>query len=423
MRASTAVADFHQAGAITTLHRFAASDARQLERQLEVHAETLPIALVLPCLYEELHGPALARTIRVLRQVRYLDQVVVSVDGASRREQFEELLAVFRDLPTRDGKGAVAIWNEGPRVRSLFETLRAGGLEIGAPGKGRALWLACGYVLAGGRARVVAVHDCDIRNYGRELLARLCFPTVRAGFEFAKGYYGRVEERLYGRVTRLFAVPLLRSIRSLYGNLPLIDYLASFRYALAGECSMIVDLVRLNRLPADWGLEVGLLAEVFRHASPRRICQVELVESYHHRHRDLSPADPARGLHRIAGDIAASLIRNLATWGVTWDGAFVNALTCAYVRAAQDAVESYCADALLNGLCFDRHEEELAVETFSRALLAAGRDFARDPLGAPPMPSWNRVGAVHPTIFDELLEVVEDDSAPARVAVVAGARG
>ena len=418
------MADFHQTGGITTLHRFGTGDARRLERQLETHAGGRPIALVLPCLHTELHGPALAHMVQVLRQVRYLEQVVVSVDGAPRREQFEELRAVFRGLPTRDGNGATAIWNEGPRVQSLLERLRSEGLYTGAPGKGRANWLACGYALAVGRARVIAVHDCDIRNYGRELLARLCFPTVHPelDFEFAKGYYGRVKGRMYGRVTRLFATPLLGALRSLQSAVPLLDYLESFRYALAGEYSMSIDLVRVNRLPADWGLEIGLLAEVFRNSSLRRICQVELIDNYDHRHRDLSAADPERGLHRMAGDIASALIPNLASYGISFDAGFTNALTTAYVRSAQDAVETYCADALLNGLQFDRHEEELAVETFSRALLAAGRGFARDPLGRRPIPAWSRVCAARPSVFDELREAVEDDSAPQRLAVVAGAR-
>ena len=69
---------------------------------------------------------------------------------------------------------------------------------------------------------MVAVHDCDIRDYARELLARLCFPTVHPNlnYEFAKGYYGRVTDRLYGRVTRLFMTPLLRAMKSVLGPAP-----------------------------------------------------------------------------------------------------------------------------------------------------------------------------------------------------------
>ena len=418
MRVSVAVPDFHQTGGVTTLHRFAPSKLDHLEAELGHHATARPVALVLPCLHEELREPALFDLVSTLRRVTYLDQVVVSVDGAADRSAFEEVRAAFRGLETRDGCGATLIWNDGPSVQKLLADLRDEGLDPGTVGKGRATWLAYGYVLATGRARVVALHDCDIRDYSRELLARLCFPIVHPhlNFEFAKGYYGRVADRMYGRVTRLFVTPLLRALQSVLGATPLLDYLEAFRYPLAGECSMTTELARANRVPADWGLEVGVLAEVFRNCSLKRICQVELVENYDHKHRPLSEQDPTRGLHRMAGDIAASLIRNLASYGVTFDAGFLNTLIAAYVRTAQDAVASYHADALLNGLYFDRHGEEVAVETFSRALRAAGLGFVRDPMGAPQIPNWSRVHAAVPRASDQLLAAVEEDNDRTAVA-------
>ena len=268
----------------------------------------------------------------------------------------------------------------------------------------------------------MAVHDCDIRDYPRELLARLCFPTVNPNlnYEFAKGYYGRVTDRLHGRATRLFMTPLLRAMKSVLGPIPLLDYLDSFRYLLAGECSMTTDLVRINRIPSDWGLEVGVLAEVFRNCSLKRICQVELVENYEHKHRQLSEDDATTGLHRMVVDIAASLIRNLASYGVQFDAGFLNTLIAAYVRTAQDAIARYSDDAALNGLVFDRHEEEVAVETFSRALRTAGLSFVRDPMGAPQIPNWSRVTSALPDLLDELRAAIEADRGARALAAVAG---
>jgi len=279
-------------------------------------------------------------------------------------------------------------------------------------GKGRANWLAYGYVLATQQARVVATHDCDIVDYDRELLARLCYPTANPNmnYEFAKGYYGRVTDRLHGRVTRLFMVPLLRSMKSVLGPIPLLEYLESFRYPLAGECSMTTDLIRANRIPADWGLEVGVLAEVFRNSALKRICQVELVENYEHKHQQLSQNDSRQGLHRMVADIASSIIRNLASYGVEFEAGFLNTMIAAYVRTAQDAIASYSNDAQLNGLKFDRHAEEVAVETFSSALRGAGLNFVRDPMGAPQIPNWSRVISALPGFLDELKEVVEMDA-------------
>ena len=36
------------------------------------------------------------------------------------------------------------------------------------------------------------------------------------------------------------------------------------------------------------GLEVGILAEVYRNCSLKRVCQVELVENYDYKHQVLS---------------------------------------------------------------------------------------------------------------------------------------
>lgn len=406
------MADFHQGGVITTLHRLGRTDVHRLERELVSYADTRPIALVLPCLHSELRDVALKGIIETLKGVPYLRQVVVSVSGAERREQFDELRDAFEGVRTLTDEPATLVWNGGPRLRRLYEKLRTEGLDPGDDGKGRSCWMAYGYVLASEVSQVIALHDCDIRDYGRELLARLCYPTANPvlDYEFAKGYYGRATDRLYGRVTRLFMTPLLRAMKSVIGSHPLLEFIDSFRYPLAGECSMALDLARINRVPSHWGLEIGVLAEVYRNCSLRRVCQVELVDNYDHKHQELSEADASRGLHRMVLDITASLIRHLASYGVEFSAGFLNTVTSAYVRIAQDAISSYGADAALNGLSFDRHEEEVALETFSRALRAGGLGFVRDPMGAPPIPNWNRVSAALPEFLDELLEAVRDDA-------------
>ena len=280
MPASAPVADFHQTGKITTLHRFPAggpapandgatpgANLPYLEAALSRHAETRPIALILPCLHGELREGSLPPMIAALREVPYLEHVIVSVDGAPERHHFEEMRQAFAGLPTRDGRGATLVWTDGPRVQALLESLRAEGLETGAPGKGLATWLATGFALACGRARVVATHDCDIRNYSRELLARLCFPIVHPNlnFEFAKGYYPRVTGRMYGRATRLLVTPFLGALQSTLGPLPLLDYLQSFRYPLAGECAMTTDLARLDPHPRPiGGSRSACSSEVYR---------------------------------------------------------------------------------------------------------------------------------------------------------------
>jgi glucosyl-3-phosphoglycerate synthase len=406
------VSDFHQTGVVATLHRLGRRDLARLERELADPGRSRPVALVLPCLHSELQDVALKGIVEQLQHARFLADVVVSVDGAREREQLEELRDAFAPVRTADGRPATLLWNDGPGVREIFRALADEGLHPGPEGKGRGVWLAFGYVLATDRARVIAVHDCDIRDYDRDLLARLAFPIANRNmsYEFAKGYYARAGDRLYGRATRLFMTPILRAMKAVLGPNPLLEYLDSFRFPLAGECAMTTDLARGVRIPSDWGLEVGMLTEVYRNASVKRVCQVEIADNYDHKHRELSALGGGGGLHRMVIDIGASLIRNLASYGVEFDAGFLNTLSAAYVRTAQDAVARYSDVAALNGIGFDRHEEEIAVETFATALRAAGLDFVRDPLGAPQIPNWNRVTSALPDLLPALREAVEADA-------------
>ena len=53
------MADFHQSGVISTLHRLGAPDVDRLERELIDYSVQRPIGLVLPTLFSETRGPAL----------------------------------------------------------------------------------------------------------------------------------------------------------------------------------------------------------------------------------------------------------------------------------------------------------------------------------------------------------------------------
>ena len=48
------------------------------------------------------------------------------------------------------------------------------------------------------------------------------------------------------------------------------------------------------RIPSDWGLEVGLLSEVYRHVASSRIAQVDLG-LFDHKHKELGQ-QPSEGL-------------------------------------------------------------------------------------------------------------------------------
>ncbi len=104
--------DFHQTGVITTLHRLGTPSLSYVEGELKECTRDRPIALVLPCLHTEIDGPALPRIVERLREVPYLNQVIVSISGTQRREEFARARKFFSALP-----GAVCLWASGPTVQ------------------------------------------------------------------------------------------------------------------------------------------------------------------------------------------------------------------------------------------------------------------------------------------------------------------
>lgn len=401
------MADFFQTGTMTTLHRLGHEPTERLEGRLRGFTKERPMALVLPCHVSEVGTPALRRMLAVLEDVDYLAQVVVGIDGASPAGWKRA-----RDFFRKSRHRPVLLWNDGPRMRRLLRRLVEAGLDPDGSGKGRNLWLCSGYVLADQRAQAIAAHDCDILTYDRELLARLCYPVAEGslGFDFCKGYTARFTDRLNGRVMRLMFTPLVRSLESILGPHPFLRFMDSFRYPLSGEICLDVDLLRRIRLPSDWGVEVGMLAEVYRVASPRAVCQVELADSFDHKHRELSPDDAGKGLHKMSIDIARCIFRNVAAEGLRLDHGLFDTLVSAYGREAGETIRHYHADAEINGLVYDRHQEELAVATFLQSIRRAAREYTKDPLGQPLIPNWNRVESALPDFLEELKRTVETDN-------------
>ncbi len=399
------MSDFFQNGVITTLHRLKRDNEDMLIKELLKYREYNPIALVLPSLFSEFEGPALPNIIEELSTAPYIDLVVLSLDRADK-EQFRYVKRFLAKLPQE----VVVIWNDGPRMQELFKRLWD---EFGRwdRGKGMTVWIGYGYVLASKKCHVIVSHDCDILTYKRELLTRLCYPiaNLRLNFEFCKGYYARVTNKLHGRVARLFVTPLIRALMEMLGRIDFLVFLDSFRYPLSGEFAMTAELARRIRIPSDWGLEIGVLGDVYRLCTLRTVCQVDISDNYDHKHQILDPNDPERGLLKMAIDIAKMLFRSLACRGVVFPDGFFKTLKATYLMEALAAIRKYQNDALINSLEFDMHSESIAVESFSKAIDIAGEEILKDPMSSPMIPSWSRVLSAMPDFFDRLLEAVEED--------------
>ncbi|WP_435063177.1 glycosyl transferase family 2 [Halobaculum sp. EA56] len=322
-------------------------------------APTDRAAVVVPMTEREYAGLAAERVLSELEAVDPARVVVPLRAPAERVGAFREWLDGF-DLPLE------TLWCDGPRVADL---LADAGLD-GERGKGRDVWLALGRALA---EEFVVLHDADTKSYSRAYVRRLLFPLAN-GFDFSKGYYARVEnDKLYGRLFRLFYTPLVQALRDANPGSEFLAYMGAFRYALAGEFAATSDVAASLSVQRTWGLEVGTLAAAYDEVGVDGAAQVDLG-SYEHDHRAVSGPT---GLSDMSESVGAALLRAAEEHGVAVD---YDALPDAYRAAAESYVSRYAADAAFNGLSYDRPGEREQVRTYADAIAPPGPDTR--------LPSW-----------------------------------
>lgn len=400
--------DFYQNGRITTLHNFRNRSLADLESSLIQFSIKRPMALILPSLYSELQGPALGKIIDEISKIPYLNEIIIGLDRANKGE-FEHAKRYFSRLPQRHR----ILWHDGPRLKDLDKLLKEKKIAPMEMGKGRNAWYCFGYAIASDRLEAIALHDCDILTYHRQLLARLLYPVAdpQLKFKFCKGFYYRISDgSLAGRVTRLLVSPLIKTLNAFFGSVEYLSYLDSFRYPLAGEFSLRIDVAKNIRIPSDWGLEVGILSEVLRNTSQNRICQVDIADRYDHKHQPLSEGDTSAGLSKMSIDIAKAIYAKLATYGVVFTNGTYRSIKATYFRKALEMVEHCYADAAINGLSFDIDREEAVVDLFAQNIYKAGEEFLSNPMQSPFVPSWKRVVSAIPDFYERFYDAVESDN-------------
>jgi len=271
------------------------------------------------------------------------------------------------------GKTAWLLWNDGPDLARLWATLEEKGCPTYQPGKGSNIWMGLAWLLARGHSGLVLSHDTDILNYSRHLLWKLAFPLAHPdmGYRFAKGYYSRVSERLYGRVTRLLIFPLIQSVADLQPVTPMVEHLRSFRYPLSGEFGGDMELLGGFALPSGWGLEITMLAEVQRQVEIAQICQVDLGFHFEHRHRAFKSggARDEGGLMAASMEVARCLLHQV-TIGQSREEvrSLLERLLPVYRERAAEWARRYHHVSLLNGLCHDLEGELDTVQAFAESL-------------------------------------------------------
>ena len=402
------MSDFSQNGVVSTLHDFKTKSTSVIESELSKFSKQRKMELILPCLYSELEGTALPKIVEEISKTKYLDHIIIGLDKANEA-QAKKAWKFFKKL-----KSSFSIlWNDGPGLKKLDQELKKNNLAPSELGKGRNVWYCIGMCIARDSARSVALHDCDIKTYDRRMLAKLFYPVVNPlfNFEFCKGYYPRVaNEKMNGRVARLLVFPLLTALEKTIGKSDYLDFMKSFKYPLAGEFSFRRNVLPELRISSDWGIEVGILSEMQRSFSPQNICQVDLADTYDHKHQILSSDDETKGLSRMSIDIIKTFIKKLATQGNSFSREKFRSLKATYYRSALDLIDIYRTDADMNGLQFDSHTEEKAVELFAENIMKAGESFILNPMDTPFIPTWSRVKSAIPNFLKRLEEVVNEDN-------------
>ncbi len=402
------MSDFSQNGVISTLHDFNTKSTSIIESELLKFSKQRKMELILPCLYSELEGAALPKIVEEISKTKYLDHIIIGLDKANET-QAKKAWKFFKKLKTSFS----ILWNDGPGMKKLDQELKKNNLAPSELGKGRNVWYCIGMCIARDSARSVALHDCDIKTYDRRMLSKLFYPVVNPlfNFEFCKGYYPRVaNEKMNGRVARLLVFPLLTALEKTIGKSDYLEFMKSFKYPLAGEFSFRRNVLPELRISSDWGIEVGILSEMQRSFSPQNICQVDLADTYDHKHQVLSIDDETKGLSRMSIDIIKTFIKKLATQGNTFSREKFRSLKATYYRSALDLIDIYRSDAIMNGLKFDSHTEEKAVELFAMNIMKAGEAFILNPMDTPFIPTWSRVKSAIPDFLGRLEKVVNDDN-------------
>ncbi|MDR9380126.1 MAG: glycosyl transferase family 2 [Natronomonas sp.] len=359
---------------IATLHDF--GDASPA-------APTDSATVVVPMTEREHAGLAAERVLSALEVVSPERVVVPLRASADRVEAVVEWLDGV-DLPLS------ILWCDGPRLSELLSNADLNGTR----GKGRDVWLALGVA---SDSEYVVVHDADAKSYDARHVPKLLFPLAH-GKAFSKGYYARIEnDRLYGRLFRLFYRPLIEAIRA-ERDAPVLEYLGAFRYALAGEFATTGRLARRLRIQRGWGLEVGTLGEAFRLVGADGSAQVDLGV-HEHDHRAVSGPS---GLTDMARQVGQTLFQALDENGVepTYE-----TLERRYRVAAERIVESYALDAVFNEFEYDQRDELAQIDAYADVIDSPGSD-AR-------LPAWDAAPiepeAVASAALEDLSDVMDVD--------------
>jgi glucosyl-3-phosphoglycerate synthase len=259
---------------------FHADEFKQLDELIALkHNQGLTISLALPSLNEE---ETVGKVIKVMqkelvKKFPLLDEIVLIDSNSTDRT---------REIAARSG---VPVYIH----QNLLERLGA------RDGKGEALWKS----LLVTRGDIIVWIDTDIVNIHPRFVYGILGPLlINPQVQFVKGFYRRplrVGEKIQagggGRVTELTARPLLNLF---------YPELSGVVQPLSGEYAGRRAAMEQLRFFSGYGVETGLLIDIYEKYGLSAIAQVDLLERIHHN-------QPLEALGKMSFAIIQTVIRKL----------------------------------------------------------------------------------------------------------------
>ena len=229
------------------------SDAEQTAGAIAAAKGTQRIAVCIPARNEAPTIGLIVDGVAQLRDARLVDEIIVIDDGSDDATALEAAAAGACIVESTCG-----------------------------PGKGQALRDG----LSATRSDIVVFLDADVTNFSTRFVTTLVQPLLHnPALQLVKARYrrrldGRADEG--GRVNELLARPLLRRF---------FPPLASIAQPLAGECAVRRSALGGLVLADGYGIEIGLLIDVFTRFGRTAISEADLGERIH-RNRPLHELRP-----------------------------------------------------------------------------------------------------------------------------------
>lgn len=209
-----------------------------------------------------------------------VSQVLVCIPARDEARTIGAIVGCIRDLLV-DGVGLVdeiLVVDDASTDGTGQEALRHGAVVVSGPGAGKGEAMR----EARGRSDYIVYLDGDVESFGAHYVTGLLAPLLfDPDVVLVKGAYSRPlgeNPTGGGRVTELVAKPL---ISLLFGEL------SGIAQPLAGETALRAHVLDEIELAGGYGVEIGLLVDVWRRWGTRAITQVDLGER-RHRNRPLS---------------------------------------------------------------------------------------------------------------------------------------